>query len=420
MSLRARDLGQEDFLAYRALTIDAFGGRETETENRPFTPGQSVIGVDSSALPGGADGVLAAGARIRHDEIALGGGVALCGGVAGLAVHPAHRGGGLFDETVRAVVARCQADGMAFSMLFPSNASIYRRHGFQNVMEQWEVIVPLQDLVRLRPAPGTRIVPVTEETMPRVRRLYRELTAQENGMLRRKGPLFPERLPGDGWSALLLEDEHGQDRGYLSCTRAASEGAETGLVVHEVLGRSRADLVTLLASLGSWSTVLDRVRIRLRTEDPLRDVIPSGHLHQARGDREVVQVRVIDTVKALKARPAPDWLRGGIILEITDDSLSAGLCEAAGRFRVGADGGVTTAKQLSPADAGDQPGEPADDGATLGTVRLDIHAASLLLIGGRSLADARRLLLHAEADPDAEAWFDALVAGPRPAILDAF
>lgn len=420
MSLRARDLGQADFLAYRALTLNAFGGRETETENRPFTPGQSVIGIDSSSLPGGIDGVIAAGARIRHDEITLAGGVALSGGVAGLAVHPAHRGGGLFDEIVRAVVSRCQTDGMAFSMLFPSNASIYRRHGFQNVMEQWEVIVPLQDLVRLRPSPDLRLVPVTEKTMPRVRALYRELTAQENGMLLRTGPLFPTTLPGDGWSALLLEDEHGQDRGYLSCTRTSGQGEATGLVVHEVLGRSRADLVALLASLGSWSTVLDQVRIRLRTEDPLRDVIPSGHLSPASGDREVVQMRVIDTVKALSARPAPDRLHGGIILEITDDSLSAGLCEAAGRFRVSAEDGVTTAVRLSPNDSGGEPRTPTNNNGALGTVRLDIHAASLLLIGGRSLADARRLLLHAEADPDAEAWFDALVAGPRPAILDAF
>lgn len=420
MTLRARDLGQDDFLAYRALTTDAFGGRETETENRPFTPGQSVIGIDSSALPGGADGVLAAAARIRHDEIALGGGVAMCGGVAGLAVHPAHRGQGLFDATVRAVVERCQRDGMAFSMLFPSNASIYRRHGYQNVIEQWEVIVPLQDLQRLRPVDGRRLTPVTAATMPRLKALYRELTAGDHGMLRRTGPLFDtavgaDGMPGDGWSAILLQDEDGTDRGYLSWTRASDRGWEAGLLVHEVLGRSREDLVTLLAALGSWSTVMGNARIRLRTDDPLRDVLPSGHLRQARGDREVVQVRVIDTVRALTARPAPAHLSGGIVLEITDGSASAGLCEAAGRFLVSAADGAVSATRLSLAEADVDAAEEIH-----GTVRLDIHAASLLLIGGRTLAEARRLFLHAEADVAAEAWFDALVAGPRPAILDAF
>src|SRR5699024_11237960 len=56
----------------------------------------------------------------------------------------------------------------------------------------------------------------------------------------------------------------------------------------------------------------------------------------------------------------------------------------------------------------------------LGSCHLDIHAASLLLVGGRTLADARRLGLRADADPSAEAFLDALLAGPRPSVLDAF
>ncbi|MGO1983133.1 MAG: GNAT family N-acetyltransferase, partial [Brachybacterium alimentarium] len=56
----------------------------------------------------------------------------------------------------------------------------------------------------------------------------------------------------------------------------------------------------------------------------------------------------------------------------------------------------------------------------LGTARWDIHAAGLLLMGGRTLADARRLGLSAIADPAAEQFLDALLAGPRPSVLDAF
>lgn len=64
--------------------------------------------------------------------------------------------------------------------------------------------------------------------------------------------------------------------------------------------------------------------------------------------------------------------------------------------------------------------EEGEDRVLLGTIRLDIHAASLLLVGGRSLADARRLDLTATADPAAETFLDALLAGPRPGVLDAF
>ena len=58
--------------------------------------------------------------------------------------------------------------------------------------------------------------------------------------------------------------------------------------------------------------------------------------------------------------------------------------------------------------------------AELGAAVLDIHAASLLLTGGRRLADARRLGLRASADPSAEHFLDTLLAGPRPSVLDSF
>src|SRR5699024_5779837 len=131
-------------------------------------------------LPGGADGVIAAGARIRRDRITVAGGVADCGGIGGLAVHPAHRGDGLFRTLLTGVIARCAAEGMAFSMLYPSNPEIYRRLGYQVVAAGARLIVPLVDLQRLPAAHGRRLMPVTEETMPRVRAVYRELTAGDN------------------------------------------------------------------------------------------------------------------------------------------------------------------------------------------------------------------------------------------------
>ncbi|MGO2608437.1 MAG: GNAT family N-acetyltransferase, partial [Brachybacterium tyrofermentans] len=129
-----RDLTSDDHVSYRRLSSGAFGGPPPDPEPRPFTPGEIPIGVDSSALPGGADGVIAAGARIRRDRITWGEGAKIaCGGIGGLAVHPAHRGGGLFRELIMAILARCDAEGMPVSMLYPSNPSIYRRFGYQVV-----------------------------------------------------------------------------------------------------------------------------------------------------------------------------------------------------------------------------------------------------------------------------------------------
>ncbi len=139
----------------------------------------------------------------------------------------------------------------------------------------------------------------------------------------------------------------------------------------------------------------------------------------------LVMMRVVDTAALLEARPAPAGLSGRLRIEVTDDTVPAGTCRAAGLFDVHvADGRVravpvpgsgTTSAQSSTGRS------PAPSGeATAGTVLLDVHAASLLLVGGRSLADARRLGLRAEADAPAEALLDALLAGPRPSVLDAF
>ncbi len=418
--MRVRDLRAEDARAYRALSTGAFGGREPAESPRPFNPAETAIGIDSSSLPGGVDGVIAAGARIRHDRIAVGGGVAACGGIGGLAVHPAHRGNGLFGPLLTAVIARCQGEGMAFSMLYPSNPALYRRYGYQEVARETEVQVPLGDLQRLRPVGDRRLVPVTERTMPRLRALYRELTCEDNGMLLREGPLFPEGVPGDGWSSLLLEDVDGRDHGYISWTRAADHTSEEGLEVHEILGRTREDLTALLRSLGSWSTVTSTARLRLRTEDPVLDVLPSGRLRPAPDMPGIVMMRVIDTAAALEARPAPDGLEGAILLTVEDLTVPEGTCRAAGSWKVRAAGGRITADPLplSSADPAASPSSGAE--GLVGVVRLDIHAASLLLTGGRTVADARRLGLGADADPAAGRFLDALLAGPRPSVLDAF
>jgi predicted acetyltransferase len=427
-----RELSAQDALAYRLLTAGAFGGVvdvSDPTASAPLSPGQTAIGIDSSSLPGGDEGVLAGGARIRHDEIALGGGRVRCGGVAGLAIHPAHRGGGLFDELVTGVIARCAEESLPLSMLYPSNPEIYRRRGYQVVARGQSLVVPLLDLQRLPAVPGRRTVPVTERTMPRLRALYTELTAEDNAMLRREGPLFPAGLPGGGWEALLLVDEDGRDRGYLSWTRPGGDGP--GLEVHEILGRDREDLRALLRALGSWSTVTERVRLRVRTEDPVLDVLPGAGAAPAAGAVPLVMMRVIDTAAVLAARPAPPALRGALRLVVEDATVPAGTCPAAGEHLVEVADGRVRAHRLAgpeptaaaPSGAGstgagstgaDPWGAESTAPATLGTVRLDIHAASLLL------ADARRLGLRAEADAPAEALLDALLAGPRPSVLDAF
>ena len=191
------------------------------------------------------------------------------------------------------------------------------------------------------------------------------------------------------------------------------ENGGAGLEVHEILGRTREDRLALLRSLGSWSTVTESVVLRVRTEDPVLDVLPGSGARPVDG-LPLVMMRVIDTAAAFEARRAPAGLVGAVRLVVEDDTVPEGTCRSAGSWLLSAADGRVAA---SP-DAASSPG--GDAAEVLGTARWDIHAAGLLLMGGRTLADARRLGLYAIADPAAEQFLDALLAGPRPSVLDAF
>ena len=426
-----RELGAADRAAYRMLNADAFGGRLDPADiaaPRDFTPGQTVLGIDSTVRPGGEDGVLAAAARIRHDRVALGGGVVPSAGIAGLSVHPAHRGEGRFTQLLRAALARSTADGHGISMLFPTAPEIYRRHGYQLVTRIRSLVVPLADLQRIPPVPDRRLVPVTAGTMPRLRTVYQRAALQGNAMLLREGPLFEAGLPGGGWNAVLLVDEQGIDRGYVSWTRRRGAVDGAALEVHELYGEDRSDRLALLRSLGSWSSVTDQLRLRVRTEDPVLDVLPGASARPAPDAEPLVMLRVLDTAATLRARRAPQGLTGSVRLVVEDDTVPPGTCRAAGSFIVSAADGVIS---VQPAGADQSAAEPsaaepsgarpsAGEPSAPPAARLDVHAASLLLAGGRTLADARRLDLGVGADPAAETFLDALLAGPRPSVMDQF
>ncbi|MDO5661533.1 MAG: GNAT family N-acetyltransferase [Brachybacterium sp.] len=400
-----RRLTDDDAVPCRRLGAQAFGGPMPEENPRPFSPGEVALGIDSASLPGGADGVLAAVARVRRDRIVIGGREVGCGGVAGLVVHPAHRGEGLFHAILGACLDACAEEQLPWSMLYPSHPGIYRRHGFQVVARTLAAVVPIAALSGLARPEGLRTVPVTDGAFDRVRDLYRASLAGENGMLLREGPLFPAAgMPGGGFDAVLVEDDAGQARGYMSYTHRTENEEPVGLDVHEVVAGDRAARIALLRSLAGWSTSITAARIRLRSDDPVLDVIPGGTVQLEMDEASSqVMMRVVDVAAALRARGAPTDLSGHIALEVQDE-------RSGGSWQVTAAGGDVTCEDLTSGAA--PAGTP--------TATLDIHALSLLLAGGRRVTDAERLGLGVRVDPAARAFLDTLVAGPRPSVMDAF
>ncbi|MFC0673901.1 GNAT family N-acetyltransferase [Brachybacterium hainanense] len=396
-----RELGPADRPAVDRMISLAFGGRSPRTEPEPFPAGVTALGID------GPEGDLAASLLLREDAIALGAGSVRCGGIAGLSVHPGHRGQGHFGALLREALARSTARGDAFSMLYPSHQGIYRRLGYQTVAQVRRYVLPLADLQGIRTDPSLRISPVLAADMPALRALYLAMAHRENALLLREGPLFgDDGLPAAPWNAVIVRDGTSAPRGYLSYARTADGVGGTGLEVFDLVGEDRAALEALLSWLGSWSTVVSSALVRTRTEDPLLDVLPGAGLRPDPRTVPLVMMRLLDTAAALEARTAPPGLEGEVHLEVEDAAVPEGVCRAAGVRAVRVRSG-----RVEVLPAGSSP---------LPRTRLDVHAAALLLAGGRTLAEARRLGLRADADPAAEAFLDTLLAGPRPSVLDFF
>ena len=54
--MRVRELTVDDNVAYRSLSAGAFGGGFEAVESRPFSAGETAIGIGSEQLPGGCPG----------------------------------------------------------------------------------------------------------------------------------------------------------------------------------------------------------------------------------------------------------------------------------------------------------------------------------------------------------------------------
>lgn len=400
--MRVRDLGPDDLPAYRRLRSQAFGGPAAPQEPRPLTEQETALGIDSAELPGGLPGVLAGGAILRHDAMVLGGAEVPCAGIASLAVHPAHRRGGVFSQLLEATLRRARDEGFPVAMLFPSAPDLYRRHGFQVITRVRAVQLPTANLQGLRLPAGKHLAPVTDATFSRLRSLYRESLVGQNGLLLREGPLYGDgRHPGGFFDAVLVEDADGEATGYVSWTRPP-RGHDATLEVHDLVGRTAEDRLALLAALGSWSTVVDRIQLRLRSDDPVLDQLPGpGQVITTPLACEAM-LRVIDPAQVLTRRGAPTDLQGCFVLEVEDPLLGSSA------LVVRVEEGSVTCRDTGPTDA------------ALPRAVLDLRAAGLLLAGGSRVARADRLGLGVHADAEACALLDRLLEGPPPTVMDVF
>jgi predicted acetyltransferase len=399
--LTVRLLTDADAPAMHQLSHLAFGvGRPDPERSRSVAPA-TRWGVFSP------DGRLLAKATDREQRHWFGGRLVDACGVAGVAVAPDARGRGLARRVLEQLLADARDRGAAVATLFRTAPALYRRLGFEHVGTLTWYATPTLTLTGLRVPADVTLRAATLADVPSVRRLYQQVARTRNGMLDRSGPLFPDDAQllasCDGITLAVTRDSSGSEvvEGYCSWDRGTGWNGAARLTVWDLLATTGRGLAALLASLGSWASVLPTVSLRLPDPDPVRWLLPVGDLTVE--SQQSWMLKILDAERAVARRPWPRLLSGSVDLTLLDDKWPTPAAPAAdGRCRWSFAGGIGS---LEPGGSGE--------------VRLDIRGLSVLYAGAGSAAMLRQAGLLSGPD-DADVLLDAAAAGTAPALLDFF
>lgn len=109
--------------------------------------------------------------------------------------------------------------------------------------------------------------------------------------------------------------------GFCSWTRAGGYTGQGRVEVADLIAATEPARRSLLAMLGSFAAVADRVALDTSGADPVRLLLPSADCRVRSTD--LYMLRVLDPVAALEARQWPRLLDGSITVRLTDEVLPA-------------------------------------------------------------------------------------------------
>ncbi|MBA3745728.1 GNAT family N-acetyltransferase [Sporichthya sp.] len=394
MALELRPLTEADDAASWQLGRVAFGGPPERPAGRRPTPapGEHALGA--------FDGGRLVGTAVDLEHTYYYGGRAVAGsGVAGVAIAPEFRGGGILRDLLGPLMARARDRGAAISALFPTTAVPYRRLGWELTGVLRWTSLPTAALAGERRPAQVRVRPAEQTDVPAVLECYRTWAEEGTGMLGRVGALF-DREPADlltGHDGYSVADGPDGIEGYASWDRDGGYDAGGVLAVPDLVATTPRALTALLAMLATWRSVAPILHLRLRPDDPAW--LLAGLAGATTLSEQPWMLRLIDAPAAVAARGWSAGVDGNVDLELVDD-----LCPwNAGPHQLAVKAGAGT---LSPGGSG--------------SVRVEPGALAALYAGATTPAVLRRAGLLAGGDPDTDAFLTAALAGPPPGLLDYF
>ncbi len=319
--------------------------------------------------------------------------------VAGVAVRPESRGGGLARALLTDLLARARERGAAVSALYPTVTSVYRSMGWEVTGVLGAADLDLAALPRARDVGRVRLRPGGPGDLPAITDLYEAVARTRDGMLTRRGGVFAapheHRLP-EGVDAITLADDGGTLVGALLFGRGRGYGPEARIEVRDLLASTPEAARALVGVLAGWSSVVRTARVPLLTGDAVAAALPLERAQASSGT--VWMHRPVDVVRAVTTRGWPVHVRGRVAFRLADDVAPWNT----GSWQLEIDEGEGTLSRT---------GADPD-------LWLDVRGFAVLYCGagtGRGAAQAG--LAGGGADP---AGLDLLASGPQAQLLDYF
>lgn len=326
--------------------------------------------------------------RDRNDVSWFGGAAITTAGIAGVSVSPERRGSGILRPMMTRALRLAAERGTAVSTLFPTAPGIYRGLGYEVVGGQDTIELDTASLGRVRADDSIRLRRATVDDFPAVQGIYTEWASRHNGPLTRESELFDsgaQRFPDDFTGVTLACDSADPSSvlGFCSWNRTGGYTGEGRVEVADLVARTEPARRSLLALLGTFGAVAERVTIDTSGVDPVHYLLPAGVPRLTH--RDPYMLRVLDPVAALEARRWPAALDGAVTLELEDQVLP----DIAGRWSIGWGAGKATVQRIS--------GDSADP------LRLGPRGLALLYSGAQPPAELRSAgLLDGGSEADDE------------------
>jgi predicted acetyltransferase len=322
------------------------------------------------------------------------------GGVAAVAVRPAHRGRGVGPRLLAAAVTQMREHGQAISTLHPATTRFYRRLGWEIGGQFGVWRVPTASLAALPPGEPECVRPATPDDATPIRDCYEQVASSINGCLKRTPAFWPR-------TDVAVERPHryryvfdvdGRVEGYVVYDQYPMP-AQWGfaLTVREIVAADPSAAVTLWRLIGSHSPQVEHITVLASPLDLLTLLLPEQVVELAGANHWMT--RIVDASGAIAARGYPSGVRASVHIELVDRLAPWNT----GRFVLDVADGAGT---LRPGGTGD--------------VHLGVNALASLYTGwasARLLAAAG--LVHHARDRDLAA-LDAVFAGPRPYLFDDY